>query len=931
MSHSRGHGRCAVILTALQVEYQAVRTHLVDLCEKIHPLGTVYEQGQFSGESYVWDVGLVEIGAGNIFAAFEVERAISYFKPVLVLFVGIAGGLRDVQLGDIVAATKVYGYESGKVKKIFQTRPHIGQSTYRMEQRARAEARKQDWLQRLKEAPPLPPRVFVAPIAAGEKVMADTNAAIVRSLKANYTDALAVEMESIGFLLAVHANQRVEALIIRGISDLIDNKSEADAANFQEVAARHASAFAFQILAKLDDTALQQSELSVDTPQHPLAIEIAAAHALTPFHNLPQPDYTRFIGRCEELAWLHQRLTADHQARAMVITGLGGIGKSALALAIAHEYRQRYDELLPAERFDAIIWISAQEEVLTIQGREKSSLAPLRFRTLEDMYRTIAQTLAREDITRAAFDDQHYLVEKVLRAQRTLIIVDSLETITDERVKTFLRTLPAPTKCIVTSREWLEVADHLKLTGLSAEETQMLIDEEARVRDVKLSPEQQQLLFRCTGGLPLPIKLSVARLASEETFEQVLRWLGNASGDLPVYCVQGQVAMARTYDPRTWDLLLACSLFDQEAGVSREALGAVTRLAPYERDDGLTFLQRLSLLNRTRDDRLHMLPMVQGYMSSELVKAENGDALTGAWLQWLLQFTRQHGDRLDLHIDRVQTFSAEYATLLSAIRWYHTHACWEPLLCLAEGAWFYPYLIGLLGEARDILEAAIEAAQVLRDERREGQFLRRLALTFWVQGEYKQAWSRGLQRAEEIARAHGDRRELARVYHTHADILAQRGCIQEGEHLAEAMLKIGQDTDYVKLKALAVYRLSECASRKRQFGRALELLDQGENWCKEAGWLRCLAWNKYLRGVTLIQQKNMHAAEPFLRQSLEMATSWRERELMANNAYALAQVYVGTGHIQLAQGMTVQAIDLYERLGATKKMVAMEALLLPRL
>ncbi|MBA2288579.1 MAG: hypothetical protein H0W02_24140 [Ktedonobacteraceae bacterium] len=68
-----------------------------------------------------------------------------------------------------------------------------------------------------------------------------------------------------------------------------------------------------------------------------------------------------------------------------------------------------------------------------------------------------------------------------------------------------------------------------------------------------------------------------------------------------------------------------------------------------------------------------------------------------------------------------------------------------------------------------------------------------------------------------------------------------------------------------------------------------------------------------------------------LRQSLEMATSWCERELMANNAYALAQVYVGTGHVQLAQEMAVQAIDLYERLGATKKMVAMEALLLERL
>jgi nucleoside phosphorylase len=44
----------------------------------------------------------------------------------------------------------------------------------------------------------------------------------------------------------------VEALVIRGISDLLDDKQKADAENFQQIAAQHASAFAFEILAKFD-------------------------------------------------------------------------------------------------------------------------------------------------------------------------------------------------------------------------------------------------------------------------------------------------------------------------------------------------------------------------------------------------------------------------------------------------------------------------------------------------------------------------------------------------------------------------------------------------------------------------------------------------------------------------------------------------------
>ena len=58
-------------------------------------------------------------------------------------------------------------------------------------------------------------------------------------------------MEGRGILQAVHANQQVSALIVRGISDLIDGKSKADAGCAQEIAAGHASAFAFEILAKM--------------------------------------------------------------------------------------------------------------------------------------------------------------------------------------------------------------------------------------------------------------------------------------------------------------------------------------------------------------------------------------------------------------------------------------------------------------------------------------------------------------------------------------------------------------------------------------------------------------------------------------------------------------------------------------------------------
>lgn len=244
-----------VVLTALDVEYTAVRAHLMDLVREPYK-GTQYEIGRLGEGGPV--VAIVEVGAGNIGAAVEAERAISRFQPALLLFAGVAGGLKDAEIGDVVVGTKAYGYDTGKDVEALLSRPDVAVASYPLEQLARAVRQDGKWVAR-RIVTPFDTNdnfeVFVGPIAAGEKVVASLESATYKLIKANFNDALAVEMESIGLLRAVRANAGLDALVVRGISDLVENKAASDNAGFQVVASASAAAFAVELITRWADQA----------------------------------------------------------------------------------------------------------------------------------------------------------------------------------------------------------------------------------------------------------------------------------------------------------------------------------------------------------------------------------------------------------------------------------------------------------------------------------------------------------------------------------------------------------------------------------------------------------------------------------------------------------------------------------------------------
>ena len=244
------HDATIVICTALDTEYRAVHSHFAATGEHHTERGTHYELLRLDTATTRWRIVLLLGDRGNDMTAVQVERAVATFAPRAVLLIGIAGGRADSRHGDVVAATEIYDYETGRDNdQGFRPRIKTLNSSYQLVQLAHRVSREGRWRRRIRHDHRVPPpHSRVAPLAAGGKVVGGNRSRTARLIDRYCGDAQGVETEGIGLLRAGYANRAVATLVIRGISDLLSDKHSKTDDFWQPVAADHAAAFAVELL-----------------------------------------------------------------------------------------------------------------------------------------------------------------------------------------------------------------------------------------------------------------------------------------------------------------------------------------------------------------------------------------------------------------------------------------------------------------------------------------------------------------------------------------------------------------------------------------------------------------------------------------------------------------------------------------------------------
>lgn len=559
--------------------------------------------------------------------------------------------------------------------------------------------------------------------------------------------------------------------------------------------------------------------------------EIEPVTDRTPPFQVP-PDLPDFTGRQAQLHALKEAIR--HKASLVCLQGMGGAGKTTLAIRVAYELRVDFS--------DGVLWAQL----------ERSD--PM------SVLRSFADAYGYDVAKYTDLGSRSSKVRELLADKRALIVLDNASC--DEGVRSLLPPTGSCTVIITTRRHDLSVADRgqrFDIGPFSQEKKEGLalfariLGERSRINSQTALSEIADLL----GHLPLAIAIAANRMKHERGWSAA-NFLARIRQEQKrlTELARGDQAVRLSFDFSYNALPSHLQHFFTVLGVlegndfSVEAAAYVAALPTEEAGDYLRQLHSLSLVQPAQAERYKLHPLLRDY--SRLMRAEHSDFPAVA----------SHSSRMvTFFVDYIVLHKTDYATLDREI---------------------------------DNLFVALEIAF----ERDMKTSLVRGATEFYAflqaRGQYEQAKFH-LERAEQAAREIGDFALLATVLCYLGRIANKQGQYCEAKELGQKALKLARQAQNQKqigslltsLGAL-VHRQGHCSEAKRYYEEAMTLARQTGDEARIAALLTNL-------GVMATERGDYEQAELSYQQALQLTDKVHQKRLFCTLLQNLGQLYYDRG------------------------------------
>ncbi|MGW6535040.1 BTAD domain-containing putative transcriptional regulator [Streptomyces sp. NPDC055051] len=635
-----------------------------------------------------------------------------------------------------------------------------------------------------------------------------------------------------------------------------------------------------------------------------------------------------FTGRAAFVRELGARLsTAEGSVMAVsALAGIGGVGKTTLAVHVAHEARPHFP--------DGQLYVD-------LQGAGARAAAP------ETVLGSFLRALGTPDSAIPdALEDRAALYRSTLDGRRVLILLDNARDAAQIRPL-----LPGTPGCaaLVTSRiRMVDLAGaHLvDLDVMSPEEALQLFTRIVGEERVRAEREAALDVVAACGFLPLAIRIAASRLAARRTWtvSVLAAKLGDErrrldelqAGDLAVKATfelgYGQLEPAQA---RAFRLLGLADGPD----ISLGAAAAVLDLPLWDTEDLLEALVDTSLLESAAPGRYRYHDLLRLYARACADRDEHPPTEKEAALSRLLDFylstaarvyaIERPGDRLVDHLEPTTYEGLSFTDRHEAQDWLYAEShCL--LACVRQSAGTPPTLrraVDLLWASLDLAESGANSkeyeavATVLRgaaagtgDVRAEGRAANVLAYVHHYQGRFDQA-EREAAEVTGLSGSVDDRLPICWALNARGAIAHYQARFGDAdEHLTHAIAGFRAAEDRAG-EAAALCNLSRIRLATGHTEDAIRMSQQGADMYEQMGHALKGANGRYALGLALTEGGRLDEARTQLHEALCVFVDSRQRLWEGMTLFRIAEVDIVDGRHGVAAAGAEKSLTVLRGIG----------------